>query len=80
MAFQQAALDTPGHRLWDLLQPFQTRLATLNVFIVRYPAPVEYPIPLVSLILNFDERLPDRETFRASVLRGAETLAASAGQ
>lgn len=65
------------NQLWPKLQPYHSRLATLQVYQVDYPEPVEYLIPPVSVILSVANGLPDSNAYSRSVLHAAERLATS---
>lgn len=66
------------HKLWEDLQPYQAHLAGLMVYQVNYPAPVEYLIPPVSVVLSFQNGLLDSDKFHDYVLRAAQKLAETA--
>lgn len=64
--------DLSGTRaLWNLLEPYHSRLPALELYFVAYPVPVEYLVPPVSAILSI--------TNIQSVLQAAEGLAALNG-
>lgn len=65
-------------KLWKDLQPYKARLEGLMVYQVNYPAPVEYLIPPVSVVLSFQNGLLDSDEFRECVLRAAQKLAQTA--
>jgi hypothetical protein len=61
--------------LWRDLQPYQTRLPALALYLVEYPQSVEYIIPPVSVIMTIVNGYLDGESFRLQVLDAAESLA-----
>lgn len=65
-----------ANKLYRELQQYHTRLATLNIYQVDYPAAVEYLVPPVSLILPVGNGKRYSDAYRKRVLNGAESLAA----
>jgi len=65
-------VDTPLN-IYDRLKPYQMRLATLQIYQVNYPQPVEYIIAPAAAILSVNSR--DMEKFGQRVLKVARELA-----
>ena len=65
-------VDTPLN-MYDRLLPYQKHLATLQIYQVNYPQPVEYIIPPVAAILSVNSQ--DSEEFSQRVLNTARELA-----
>lgn len=65
-------VDTPLN-MYDRLLRYQKHLATLQIYQVNYPQPVEYIIPPVAAILSVNSQ--DSEEFSQRVLNTARELA-----
>lgn len=72
---EQLVEDPGGQRLYDALIPYQIRIASLALYLVAYPEPVEYLVPPVSAILSVNNERSGSDTFKERVLHAAEGLA-----
>ena len=67
---------TSGIGLYDLLKPYHTKLAALELYLVAYPFSVEYLIAPVSVVLSVADGPNGSDSLTESVLRAAEGLVA----
>lgn len=74
--WSEQLVQAPGsQRLYDALIPYQTRIASLALYLVAYPEPVEYLVPPVSAILSVNNERSGSDTFKERVVHAAEGLA-----
>lgn len=66
-------LTRPARQIWKGLLPYHERLATLQVYLVDYPAPAVLTIPPLTCVIAATD---DRGGFAGQVISAAETLAA----
>ncbi len=60
--------------LWQDLKPYQSRITTLNIYMVHYGQPLNYLIPPVTLLTTFSIGQPDLTAFRECLLDAAAGL------
>lgn len=76
-AFQDEVLREASRTLWQDLAAYHGKLATLQIYLVDYDAPVQYVVSPVSVVMSVvHNTLPTISAFRASVLSAAEELVA----
>jgi hypothetical protein len=63
-----------GARIWKGLLPYHERLATLQVYLVDYPAPAVLTVPPLTCVIA--PATGDRDGFAGQVVSAAEMLAA----
>lgn len=68
-------LTRPARQIWKGLLPYHERLATLQVYLVDYPAPAVLTVPPLTCVIA--PATADRDGFAGQVVSAAEMLAAS---
>lgn len=64
-----------SRRMWRDLAPYRSRLDTLHVYAVDYPASVQYLVPPVSVIVDGARDLQTHPTMQRDIVRAARQLA-----
>ena len=68
-------LTRPVRQIWNGLLPYHERLATLEVYLVDYPAAAVLPVPPLTSVIA--PATGDRDGFARQVVSAAEMLAAN---
>ncbi len=63
-------------RLYDELQPYHRRIASLNIYFVTYESPLDYLVAPATLLITVQQGQPGPQEFRERVLAAAAELAA----